>query len=317
MKTSIVTLLVLVYLVALTGLADESGKKSGQAGESVTLNTYAEVRGEGGGVSTVKEGTLLLEGTVQKQGEGSDGGDAQGKKTGEEVRVEVRIRNDGKESNLTLREEVRETAGAGINIEIEVGNMTREREQETLETRNETMRRLRNQTPSGGTDPIELRERLRERILELNRTFRNLSGTKKDVYMNQSRITLALHAFLDVENMTGGIAGNVPEIARGFNESLQATIRAEERIRKRDGFTRFFFGGDANAAKDIERELERYRERIQELSYIAAKCECDAETRTLLKEQLRTIEEEQKRLQDLADKEKKDKGFIGWLWKKP
>jgi len=35
----------------------------------------------------------------------------------------------------------------------------------------------------------------------------------------------------------------------------------------------------------------------------------------MLKDQLQEMEEQQTRLQQLAQKEKEDKGIIGWLWK--
>jgi len=128
-------------------------------------------------------------------------------------------------------------------------------------------------------------------------------------------VRLAVHALLAMENLTGGIGRNVSQIAREFNNSAQATIRAEERIQTRNMLMSFFFGGDEQAAEEMEQEVNRNRERIQELKRLMQECECEEEVKAMLQEQIQNMEQEQNRIQELAQNEKKSKGIFGWLWK--
>ncbi|KAF5088520.1 hypothetical protein [Methanoculleus horonobensis] len=129
---------------------------------------------------------------------------------------------------------------------------------------------------------------------------------------DRNRVRLAVHALLGAENRTGGIGENVSAIAREFNNSVEKTIRAEEQIRARHAFTRFLFGGDAEAARLIEEEAQRNRERVTELRGLIGNCTCDDATRTMLREQVRTIEQEQDRLETLASEEMQVRGLFSW-----
>lgn len=129
---------------------------------------------------------------------------------------------------------------------------------------------------------------------------------------DRNRVRLAVHALLGAENRTGGIGENVSAIAREINNSVQKTFEAEEQIRARHGFMRFLFGGDAEAARLIEEEAQRNRERAVELGYLIGNCTCDEATRTMLQEQVRTIEQEQDRLSVLASEEMQVRGLFSW-----
>jgi hypothetical protein len=161
----------------------------------------------------------------------------------------------------------------------------------------------------------ELRQMIQERQQIMNQEIQNLGEGQQNIYQNQNRVRLAVHALLAMENLTGGIGRNVSQIAREFNNSVQATIRAEERIQTRNWLVRFFIGGDEEAAGNIEQETNRNRERIQELRRLREECDCDEEIRAMLQEQIQNMEQEQNRLQQLAQNEKANKGLFGWLWK--
>jgi hypothetical protein len=161
----------------------------------------------------------------------------------------------------------------------------------------------------------ELKQMIQERQQIMNQEMQNLGEGQQNVYQNQNRVRLAVHALLAMENLTGGIGRNVSQIAREFNNSVQATIRAEERIQTRNWLVRFFVGGDEEAAGNMEQEVNRNRERIQELRRLREECDCDEEIRAMLQEQIQNMEQEQNRLQQLAQNEKANKGLFGWLWK--
>lgn len=133
-----------------------------------------------------------------------------------------------------------------------------------------------------------------------------------NAHRDQNRVRLAVHALLAAENRTGGIGPEVSAVAREFNNSVQKTFAAEGQIQARHGFVRFLFGGDEDAARLIAEETQRNRERVAELRQSIENCTCDDETREMLCEQIRTIEQEQDRLSALANEEIRNRGLFCW-----
>jgi len=162
----------------------------------------------------------------------------------------------------------------------------------------------------------QLMERINDLEEEYGQEIKNYGQAKKLVFENQNRVRVAVHALLGAENLTGGIGKQVSEIAREFNNSVENTTNAEEKIHSRDWFSRFFFGGDEVAAADIEAELEQNKARLQNLTNLLEECtDCDEEVRVMLQEQIQNLNQEQERLGELAKAEKGNKGLFGWLWK--
>ncbi len=194
---------------------------------------------------------------------------------GQQVQTEQETQNQGEEGNLTIQQ----------REQLRVGNAT------------------------------EVRQMIQERQQEMNQEMQTLGKEIQNVYQNQNRVRLAVHVLLTMENLTSGIGRNVSQIAREFNNSVQATIRTEERIQTRNMLLRFFLGGDEEAAQEMEQEVNQNRVRIQQLKQLVEECDCDDEIKAMLQEQIKNMEQEQNRLQELAQNEKKSKGLFGWLWK--
>lgn len=162
----------------------------------------------------------------------------------------------------------------------------------------------------------EIKNRSIEKKQMLELQLQNISNRdKQKIFRNQNKVreaVMTLLALREVTNMTG-IGQNVSAIARGFNNSVNKTIQAEEAIQNRKGITRFLFGGDEKAAATIQAELNNNRVRLLKLEKV--KTEYDPEFQGLIEEQIQLIEQEQDRLMQLAEKEKGDKGLLGWLFK--
>lgn len=196
--------------------------------------------------------------------------------------------------------------GQGQQVQVQVEQETQnEGENITVRVRQRERLRARNVT--------ELKQMRQERQREMNQTIQGLGKDQQTVYQNQNRVRLAVHSLLAMEDLVGGIGPQVSQIAREFNNSVQATIRAEERIQNRSSFVRFFAGGDEKAAGELEQEMNQSQQRIQQLEQLSA--QCDEEVKAMMQEQIRTMEQEQVRLLQLAQDEKKNKGLFGWLWK--
>jgi len=162
---------------------------------------------------------------------------------------------------------------------------------------------------------VELKEGIQTKQNELSQELQTMKGAEQKVYQNQNEVRLAVHTLLEMESLTGGIGQQVKEVAVHFNNSVQATIKAEEKIQTRSAFSRFFAGGDEESSKELEQQVTQNQEKLRELEQLKEQCQCDEEVKTMMQEQIQNMEKEQIRLQDLAEKEKKSKGLLGWLWK--
>ncbi|MBW2982446.1 hypothetical protein KY343_06210 [Candidatus Woesearchaeota archaeon] len=207
--------------------------------------------------------------------------------------------------NPELREEAQGT-GQGLNAT--------EREQAAAaigqQIAEQLRYELRKQTAEG------VRQIVRERRQLMEQEVGNITDrARQRAFQNQNEVRLAVHALMEMDNITGGIGPQVREVARNFNNSIQATLRAEERVESRGGFARFFAGGDFESAAEMEQEVSANRERIQQLKQLRDQCPCDEEVKTMLQEQIQQMEQEQDRLQGLAQAERKSKGLLGWIWK--
>ena len=160
----------------------------------------------------------------------------------------------------------------------------------------------------------ELGQLIQQRQQTMAQEMEGMSLESRAVYQNQNRVRVAVHALLAMEDLMGGVGPWVSEVARDFNNSVQATIRTEEKIQKRDFVSRLFFGGDSEAAGELEREMNQTRNMIQELKQLRDECECTEEVRNMFQEQIQNMEQEQTRLQELAQNEKQNKGLFGWLF---
>jgi hypothetical protein len=164
-----------------------------------------------------------------------------------------------------------------------------------------------------------LHQQIQERKQEQDQKLAGLPLEQQRVTARYSNVSAFVHVLLNetqTREMLGGVGPQVAAYAREFNNSLQSQIRAEERIETRNAFVRFFVGGDEEATGILEQETIRNQERIQQMNQLITQCQdCDPQIQQILQEQIQEMEQQQTRLQQLAQKEKQDKGVFGWLWK--
>ena len=172
---------------------------------------------------------------------------------------------------------------------------------------------------------IEERNRMRARTIaevqddhnrnheSLNATLKNISSEQRERIRNENEVRLAVHTLLEMEDLSGGIGRNVSAIAREFNNSARSSQAFEDRIQNRNTIIRLFFGGDHDAARDLANLTVQNQVRIQELHQLMSTATLDPEVRTMMEEQVRIMEKEQERLEQLSKREQEDRGFFGWL----
>ena len=126
---------------------------------------------------------------------------------------------------------------------------------------------------------------------------------------------VAVQTMETTASMFGKSEANVSRISNEIKNSFEISTRAEERIRGRSGFVKFFAGGDNEAAGLIVQEIARNENRIRELNKLIDDSDFDSQTKAVLQDQVQNIEQEQLRLKALAEEELNNKGLFGWIWK--
>jgi hypothetical protein len=148
---------------------------------------------------------------------------------------------------------------------------------------------------------------------DLNATLRNVSSSEQEQFKNANEVHLAVHTLLEMEDVNGGIGHTVSAIARDFNDSAGSAKVFEDHIRNRNTITRLLFGGDRDAARELANLTARNRDRILELEQLIQGSPLDADTRAMMEDQVRIIQKEQERLDQLSKREQEDRGFFAWF----
>ncbi len=165
------------------------------------------------------------------------------------------------------------------------------------------------------TNTSELEIRIQERETEIERELEQERIQDRQIIRNQSIYLVGLDSLRQVEELNRSFAQNLSELENEWNQSVRVTLEAENRIRTRSSFIRFFVGGDAEAARNLEQQIEQNQERIREMEQLVEQCACSDEVKALLREQIRQMVQEQDRLRSIARLELEDKGIFGQFFR--
>ena len=165
------------------------------------------------------------------------------------------------------------------------------------------------------TNTSELEIRIQERETEIERELEQERIQDRQVIQNQSTYLVGLESLRMVEELNRSFEQNLSELENEWNQSVRVTLQAEERIRSRSSVVRFFLGGDAEAARNLEQQLEQNQVRIQEMEQLVEQCQCSDGVKELLREQIRGMVQEQDRLRSLARLELEDRGIFGQFFR--
>ena len=156
-------------------------------------------------------------------------------------------------------------------------------------------------------------EQVRQDREQRNRSIYNETPVRTGWERNQNEVRLAVHTLLDMGNLTGGIGQNISQIARDFNNSAISSARLEQQIRERSTVTRVVWGGDQDAARELASIAEQNRLRIQEVQRLLANTTAAPVVRAYFEDQLRILGQEQARIEEVASRESRDRGLLGWF----
>jgi hypothetical protein len=260
-------------------------------------------------ISVVVSATAAVQSSIHEPGTGIQNPELQEAGQGSEQGQQAGLNESGQGAPQGQQVGLNETSPGTENVQqVQV-------QQETQNVGvNETIR-VQQREEVRAQNVSELHELVQQREQEMNQEIQALEEHQQLVYQNQNRVRLAVQSLFAMEELVGSIGPQVSQIADEINTSVQATIQAEERIKARNTIVRFFAGGNEAAAQEIEQQVVQNQERIRELQQLQEECDCDEQVRAILQEQIQNVEQEQTRLQQVAQNELNDKGLFGWLWK--
>lgn len=133
----------------------------------------------------------------------------------------------------------------------------------------------------------------------------------KNITDRRSEVAKSVHSIREMSNFTGQMGPRISEIARDINESMRNLEFYEESISNRGRFSRFFFGGDINSAREIQNQTSQNEERIEEIQSILNESEeIPNEVKDFLEEEIDRIKSEQDRLKELSENETNSRGIF-------
>lgn len=223
----------------------------------------------------------------------------------ETIRQETRLENQNGTSTGTAIQNRTETR---------LGNQAGDTAAEQAKNRTGAQTVTRVTTPSGQT-VSQIRETIRMERQQMNATLQSSNQPAQQRNANQNEVYLAVHALLAMETVTGGIGPQISAIARNFNTSAQSTWQYEDRIQSRDSISRLFFGGDQDAAAELNALTVQNENRIRQIEQLMNAADLDPESRAMLEEQLQIMEQENTRLSQMSAAEQQDRGLFGWIGK--
>lgn len=258
------------------------------------------------------------------QGSGSSGGQGGGAGQQDQDRIQDPTTHDGVEPDQD-----RDRLQLHATTAEDVPDQDRDR----LQTRDQD--RIQDPTTHDGTEPDQDRDRLqtqdRDRVhvdtpaalqdfvneQNQNRMRSEGNATSGQGAMTQERVRaeVATEAFMAAENMLGPNGPRMSEVAEEVSQAMNGLAVREEALQNRSRIRTFFFGQDQEQVKQMQQEMEQNRNRLEELKQLLKDCnDCDPETIQLLVEQHQMLEQEQNRVQVIANEAAGKRGIFGFLF---
>lgn len=169
----------------------------------------------------------------------------------------------------------------------------------------------------GTTTPVfsvaELKAQIAEHRAQFQAELASTSPTERKSLEHASEVSIAVHALLSARGLLGGgIGDQVSQIATQVNDSLASTTGAQMQIAARGFWTNLFFGGDAKAAKVLEKTTAENQARIQQLTGLLNQASTSADVKAQLQTQVQTMEQAQTALAAQAKAQAGLWGLFSW-----
>jgi hypothetical protein len=169
---------------------------------------------------------------------------------------------------------------------------------------------------TGTQSQMQDQDRLQQFIQDQDKTMQqdrmHLQERDQLIYQDQNRTVLGAEFLQEVQKTIPDVNPSLAQVGQQIQQSTQTTIKAEQQLRSRNQFMKFFFGSDQQAAAQLEQTASQNKQRLQQVTQLANQCPCDAQVKNMIQKQVQMMTQEQNRLLQLASKEKQNKGIFNW-----
>ncbi len=232
-------------------------------------------------------------------------------------------------SNEKAREQLKQQAEKTTERSIEARNRTsssskaflNEKAREQFKQRAEHIREafknriefIRESTTTPVHTLAQLKKMIIARRAKIKSEVASTTTKYRKIVAQATSVRVAVQALVASKDLLGaGIGKKVSEIAKQVNNSVASTTNVEAQIQSRGFFTRLFFGGDTRAADEIKKQVIQNQDRIIALSGLLSKSNTTQEIKTELGDQVQAMQDEQSRLQEVAQRQSKLWGLFSW-----
>lgn len=224
----------------------------------------------------------------------------------QERRALVASSSEGAPINERAREQLKQKAEQAREESKQQLEQAREMVKDRLEL-------LREGTTTAARSAGQLKEIIEARRMEIKDRLASTSPLGRKAFEHASEVSVAVHALLASKDLLGGgIGSQVSEIAKQMNDSVATTTDVEAKLQSRGILSRILFGGDKKSAGVIAAQIEQNKTRMQTLTGLLSSASTTEEVKATLDAQVQAMQDEQNRLQAVAQGQSKLWGLFSW-----
>lgn len=112
---------------------------------------------------------------------------------------------------------------------------------------------------------------------------------------------------------TGANSAKLASVSTEINSIADNVKVSQDEIRHQNSIVRLLMGGNSQAALSLEQQASRYDEQISALRQVTTQLNIDSQVKTMLEDQVLTLQQERDRITELASNELRDRGIFGGI----
>jgi hypothetical protein len=149
----------------------------------------------------------------------------------------------------------------------------------------------------------------------LREESKSYDGEAQKVFQNQEQMRIAVQAVLASSEAMGDQGYQAVQLGGAMQAKVQEALDVETKLKERSSVGKFFFGTNEEDAQQALAVAEEMQQQIRNMEQLVMTCEsCDGDTKVVLQEQIQVMQQEQNRLEDLAQNESGKQGLFGFLF---
>jgi hypothetical protein len=160
----------------------------------------------------------------------------------------------------------------------------------------------------------DLQSAIETKRIQLQAQLQAVDDFNQTIYQNQNQARLAASTLEASADMLGTLGPVVRRLADEYKETVVTTIQTEAQMQNRSMTQNFLFGADEDTVATLRENVALQKEKTENISRLITVWDGDPEVQALLQENIQVMEQEQLRLQKLADKEATKRGLFDYIF---